>query len=336
MVGITGFDFTLIKSKFIVNLDSEVENHLFVGSAGYIYSSIKFQKKQTVVIAKEGDVIMDILLCGMMGGHSGLDIHKGCTNAIIAMAAIMQALNNLPINLVNLKGGDKVNQIPNEAKVSILLPGILVDEVTALLKNNTAKIAEMYFDDIVLHQDISSVDMDASVSIIENAQELFLLLLSLPNGVLGMEPLRADLVRTSCNLGVIKADYEAFCVEALLRSSSMGDMEVYQSRINALAGHFGASVKVVNQSISWQPKFDTQLLKTCRAVALNVFGVEPEIVSIHAGLECAAFDVALPSAQKISFGPLIKGAHTIRECVDLQSVERFWQFLTKLLLAVKY
>ena len=156
-------------------------------------------------------------------------------------------------------------------------------------------------------------------------------ILALPDGILSMEPLDNNLLRSSNNVGVIKTDTSSIKIDCLLRSSSTAQMEYIQKMIESAFYLAYAGTNILMNFPPWVPKFDSKLLTLVKQMSLEVFGVEAKVESIHAGLECSKIDSALPRAEKLSFGPQMGLVHTSSEWVSIPSVAKFWQLLLLIL-----
>ncbi len=333
MKGAEAFDFSELESKFIINLDSEEENSVFVGCAGGIQVQGEFSEvMERLSRSSAHDSKMAISLTGLIGGHSGLKIKEGNANAIKVMAQLLEAVNVFNFDIVSFNGGEAVNQIPVKSEAIVVLLNEDREEIMAAMKEKLAFIATD-FPKEKLQLDFSVLPFVADDYVVgEDFRDLLLaVILALPDGVLSMEPLNKEFVRTFNNVSVIKSDNSSVKIDCLLRSSSMAQMEYVQKMIDSAFYLADADVEILMNFPSWKPKFDSKLLALTKQMSLEVFGAEPKVESVHAGLECSMIDLALPEAEKISFGPQLGDVHTVSEWASISSVAKFWKLLLLIL-----
>lgn len=325
----------LIDSKIIINLDSEEEGEIFVGCAGG--GRVNGMIAVPFVAPRIGMEKYALVVKGLAGGHSGLEINLGRANAIKLLARVVDVLRDLGAQVISLKGGNKMNAIPREAEAVLLLSPDRV-EAWMFAFEGIAKVIREEFAvaDPGIMITLERVGAATDEQVIEDStlEAIVDMLMVLPHGVIRMDPNNDKLVETSNNVGILATEGGNLVVTCMFRSSVESQMDMLQETIKGMAEKAGGTVEVLNRYAAWEPRFDAPLLVTAKEVYLNLYGVEPAVKTIHAGLECALFYRMFPGAEIISFGPTMAGVHTPDEKVDVASVWKFWSYLTALLQAV--
>jgi dipeptidase D len=269
-----------------------------------------------------------------MGGHSGLNIHEGRGNALKLLNRFLWvALPQVSGRLASFEGGNKHNAIPREAEAIVFLPNEKLDD----LKKMAAE------QDIFYKEEYKMVDAKVELTIEESGfdvpdtmftshlhNRLLNLLYSLPHGVLAMSHAIQGLVETSTNLAVVSKKTGQISILTSQRSSVGSELTELHDMVRACGFQAGAEVKGEGGYPAWQPNPGSKLLKRAKNVHKNLFGKEPEVKAIHAGLECGIIGDKFPGMDMISFGPTILGAHSPDERVQVSTVEKFWQFVEAL------
>ncbi len=337
MYGAKAFDYSLLKSTQMINLDSEHWGSVFIGCAGGLTISGGF-KPQFVDAPEDAYTQMAVSVKGLKGGHSGLDIARGRANAVQLIGYIVNKLCVGPhVHLVSITGGDKMNQIPVSAEAVLLVPVAYMQDVEDVFTQVVNMLSVNFPDETEAEYDFmlaTGLQYPDKVMSEDSKNKLTLLLCTLPSGVQFLEQ-NTKYVRSSCNLASIKysTEHEAYITELLYRSSSMKDIEQAEVNISYLLTN-GAGSPMVNTSnfSPWAPNYGSELLAVAKATYESMFNEPLDVAVIHAGLECA--EVYLLSGKRIdiiSFGPTIVGAHGITERVDLSTIEKCWEFLLTLI-----
>jgi len=331
MTGAFGLKPGIFKGDILLNLDSEDEGELYIGCAGGTNANIKFTYKETPVPA--GMIAFKVSVTGLKGGHSGVDIHLGRGNSNkILNRFLWNAARNLGLRLAAIDGGSLRNAIPRESFAVVAIPEGKKDEFMKSL----AKEQEM------VRKELSAVEPDLKMEAVaaempktlidENIQtHLFNAVYGCPNGVMRMSNEMSGLVETSTNLAIIKAEKGEITIMCLLRSSvdsAKTDLEQMMRSVFELAG---ATVVFDGQYPGWKPNPASPILKTMQEIYQNKWGKIPEIRAIHAGLECGLLGGVYPNWDMISFGPTIRYPHSPDEKVNIETVEKFWDYLVETL-----
>ena len=333
--GLTGanlLDTRLLSGRTLINLDSEEDGTFIIGCAGGRSTHVSLSVSAEDVPGETAPVLVKVT--GLLGGHSGTDIHRSRGNAIKLLVRFLKdILTEAPYRLVSLSGGSKHNVIPREAEAVILVnPGDVES-----LRQSAARCAEEFsaelrgIDDgvkILLHEGGASEQRAISTS---DAARLLDLVHALPHGVMAANASEGSPAATSTNLAVLSpADlrYDIITSQRSIFTSSMLDVS---EMIASIARMAGASAEKLHDYLAWRPDPDSGILKTSRQVYMELFGEEPRAEVIHAGLECAVFAEKMPGLDMISFGPTIEQAHSPSERVLIPTMEKMWALLTTLL-----
>lgn len=332
MVGATGLKPGVLKGDILLNCDSEKQGELFVGCAGGIDMNISFQFKEDTFIP-EGDVAVKLTLAGLKGGHSGVDIHLGRANANKLMFRFLkEAVCDYGARLSSVEGGNLRNAIPREAEAVITIPGDNVEALWELVSD----YQEMYQTEFKGIEDgirftASMTDLPATL-IPEEIQDDFINAIEgCQNGVISMLHDFPGTVETSSNLAIVKTSNELIEIQILVRSSSETRKEAICSSLESVFAMAGAKVEATNGYNGWNPNIDSPILGVMKQSYKDLFGVEPDVKVMHAGLECGILQGAYPTMDMISIGPDLIHPHSPDEAVRIASVEDTWHFIVRTL-----
>jgi len=328
LTGATKLQEGFLTGRILLNLDSEDEGEFTIGCAGGADTLISLGLSREDAL--EGQ-LYKIMLSGLRGGHSGVDINQGRGNAIKLLSRILwQVMRNIPFKLVGFEGGNLRNAIPREAWAHVLLDPVQKDAFIVQAQDAFDKIKAEYK---AIETDpalaINTGDESARPPLTKQSQKsLINLLLTLPHGVLAMHPEIDGLVETSNNLAVMRTHDDKAEIICSTRSSVASALEATRNTLNALGEIVEAEVKLEEGYPGWTPNLESPILKTLTEVYRRTFSADPEVAAIHAGLECGIIGEKFPGMDMISFGPTIKHPHSPDERVHIGSVEKFWTFLT--------
>jgi dipeptidase D len=329
--GASALDASLLTGTILVNLDSEEDGKLTVGSASSTDTSLQVEKQREPCDA--GAVTLGVSVSGDLGGHSGIDIARSHANAIKVLGrALRQTYAVTPFRLVSLEGGGSWNAIPREAVAICSVP--LQSEAVfrdALAAANAAIRDTFRTTDPGVVVTISSTDQRAEAWTDEGTRTLLDLLAVVPSGPLAMSPDFPGLVETSTSVGEALSDGNRFVLHNLSRSSNASAVPDVIATLDASAQLGGGHLEVGQADPGWRPNLDSTLLATTQRVYERLFGNPPTVTAVHAWLETAVIGVKVPGLDMISFGPQIEAPHSPDERVNIPTVERFWQLLTAVL-----
>ena len=286
---------------------------------------------------QNGSVCFEVKISGLAGGHSGVEIHKQHTNAIRLLASLLShASGAADFRLVSLSGGGKENAIPKEAKAVVSVRSC--DATT--FEQSIKESADVWMQEISATEPHAKIELEktdiAADKVLDSkstANVIYALWLS-PDGVYKMSQEIKGMVQTSLNLGTAYLDTDKLVYKYLIRSNTAAGKKLLLERVTTFAKHLSGKVVTMSDYPAWEYKSDSQLRRICVESFTNVYGHEPEVTSIHAGLECGILAGKMPGVDMISFGPTLESVHTPDECMNVASVERTWEYLLEILKSI--
>ena len=332
MTGAKGLKGGLMEAKYLLNLDTEDDRELCIGCAGGVDVVAKGDYSCAVVPGTY--VAATLLLGGLSGGHSGMDIHLGRGNANQLMnRVLLKAVVECGALLLDLDGGGLRNAIPRESKAGIVLP-----------KENQERLKRIVEElELTLQQEYASTDPSLSLSVssgeghsglaasAETSLAFLRALYSLPNGIYRLSPEVEGLVQTSGNLARVLMRDGHFEVACLVRGSVDSEKMDMADAITCALQQIGAQVQQTGEYPGWAPKPESEVVQVMSKIYNELFGQAPHVMACHAGLECGILGKNYPQMEMISFGPNIRGAHSPDERVQVSSVQKTWKLLTETL-----
>ncbi len=330
MTGAFGLKKGALEGSILINLDSETEGELYVGCAGGLDGVITMNyDKASVPAGMKG---YQIVITGLNGGHSGMDIILGRANANKLMTRLLSKAEECGVRVASFVGGNLRNAIPREAVAVVAVPEKNEKAFTEFICH-FAEIAKNEFSATEPNMSIEAKECALPVEVMpEDIQHRLLdMVFALPNGVLRMSDSMPGLVETSNNLAIVKAENGHIEISSLMRSSVDSAKEAVGQRMTAIARLAGAEISLEGAYPGWKPNMESPILQTAKKVYKDEFKKEPAFMAIHAGLECALFSVNYPNWDMISFGPTIMHPHSPDERVNIESVGKFWDFIVALL-----
>lgn len=341
--GMTGADFLksgILKGDLLVNCDSETEGELCVGCAGGLdtYATASYTKKKP---AKDF-LCYSLIVKGLRGGHSGMDIKLYRANSNILSARILlPLLTKADVRLLDMEGGTLRNAIPRETESTVYIPASKLAKVKKMVKQAAAEIKAEF---AIADPDIEVIftpyecpeghkcSASECMYVEEEAAIRFMrAILACPNGVERMSDSLPGLTETSNNLAQVKIEGGKFTATTLMRSSLDCAKMALSRRIESAFALAGCKVKFEGGYSGWSPNMDSIILKVMRETYLKLYGKEAEIVATHGGLECGILGSKYPNWDMVSCGPTIMYPHSPDEKLFIPSVERTWNFLKAVL-----
>ena len=332
LTGATDLDASLLKGKVLLNLDSEEDGVIFVGCAGGATTEVEFDLHRAA--APAGHVALKLQVSGLKGGHSGLNIIDNRANSIKVLTRIVTRwLDKSPVFIDSMEGGNKHNAIPREASAVVYVPEAFVADATAIAEAEKAAIITEYLTiDGGLAVAVSKADGSGKPASIDATRRLAAMLIALPDGVSSMSRDIAGLVETSSNLAIIATNGDKVDITTSSRSSVASALRGVLDEGKSVVALAGGRYTEVGAYPAWQPNMASPLLKTCKSVFQRLYGKEPKVTAIHAGLECGIIGEKIgEGADMISFGPQLEGVHAPGEKVQISTVSRFWDFYKEVL-----
>lgn len=326
MLGAQAIDLSMLKGHKMLNIDSDVEGHFLTSCAGGVTVEVRIP----VSYINQKGLIVNAVVTGLEGGHSGSEIDKEHANAVIIMGRLLKYLSDrMEIGIAEMAGGLKDNAIPRECAAKLLIPAEKVKACKTYAAELETTLKKEFF------------ASDSGIRIVlepKNVQELPILsyssmtkvifyLRNVPNGVQHMSRVMPGLVETSLNAGIMKLEEEQFTVHTSLRSSVSSRKEDLKDKIEMLAEFLGGEIEASGDYPAWEYKADSSLRDTISDVYQELFGENPVFEAIHAGLECGILSGKIADLDCVSFGPNNYDIHTPKERLSISSTERVWKLL---------
>lgn len=330
MEGAAAIDLSMLQGRKLLNLDSEEEGQIMVSCAGGCRVDCRLPVIRTTATGR----LCTISVSGLTGGHSGVEIHRNRANSCRVLNwTLVELGRQLSFGLVSLEGGNKDNAIPREASAQIVLPGRLVPALSAALERCRRSLAEQYAGtDPELTLDLTYQGQGSYEALtVECAQKALLLIQYLPNGVQAMSQDIPGLVETSLNLGVVRMSEQELTLRFSVRSSVLAAKDALKDQLAQAISAVGGAVSFTGDYPPWEYRKDSPLRDDLCQVYHQRTGQDPQLVAIHAGLECGLLSEKLPGMDAVSIGPNMKDIHTTQERLEIASVQRTWEYLLQVL-----
>lgn len=327
MDGAAGIDLSELKGRTLLNIDSEEEGIFTVSCAGGAKATIHLPVQRRAVYGP----CVRLTVEGLQGGHSGVEIHKNRANANKVMGEFLGRVQKLmPLCITKLSGGAKDNAIPRSCQVTLVALGMYIERINDVADALQKEIREQYDepDAIIRGDDVDALGGNALTT--ECSARVIALLNAAPNGVQAWSKDIEGLVQTSLNLGVAALDEELRLTFAV-RSSVNQEKQELLARLEELAKFYDGSYTQTGEYPAWEYKKDSKLRDTMVRVYKEMFGKDPQVVAIHAGLECGMLSEKLPGLDCVSIGPEMHDIHTSREKLGIASTKRTWEFIKQVL-----
>jgi dipeptidase D len=330
MTGAMGLEGGLLEGEILLNLDTEDDDEITIGCAGGI--DITARGSYTPEAAPGNHRAFRIVIKGLTGGHSGMDIHRGRGNANKLVNRVLLDAAELGLRVASIDSGGLRNAIPREGSAVVLVAHDRVDEFNAYVEKQTAVLkAEYATTDPGLELLLEEAKLPETVLPSDLQAGLLRAVAACPCGIYRMSPDIADLVQTSNSLArVLAADgrYEIMC---LGRGSVDSEKIDLAHAIRAAFELMGAGVELSGEYPGWAPRPDAPIVRLMSELYEEMFGEKAPVLACHAGLECGILGKNYPDIQMISFGPNIRGAHSPDEKVQVSSVQKYWGYLLETL-----
>ena len=334
----------VLKGDILINLDSETEGELFIGCAGGLDATAR-AKYEPVDEPKEGYECYELAVKGFQGGHSGMDIILCRANANkVAARVLLPLLRDAGVKLVDLEGGTLRNAIPREAFATVYVPSDKVAAANEMVSKVAAEVkaeyaatdpnAEFIFKPYECKEGECCCSEDCKYVPDEAALRFMRTVLACPDGVDRMSDAMPGLVETSNNMAIVRVEKGEFVVKSLLRSSVDTAKEYLAEKIESVFKLAGAEVEFDGGYSGWAPNNASPILHTMVEAYRELFGKDPKVTAIHAGLECGILSGAYPHWDMVSIGPTLLSPHSPDERAHIPSVQKVWDFLQKVLVNI--
>jgi len=343
MEGATGIDLSMLKGKLLLNMDSEEEGILTTSCAGgaRVKCELPIEYENLKLNEMNSKIQAEIQVFGLIGGHSGVEIDKnrGNANFILGEALLLLRENKVDFSIFEIGGGVADNAIPSSAKAQILIQEGMLKEIKNLIQEQE-KILKNQFQKsdpglMITCEKISCDEAGENEEILcmdkKSADSILNLFQNLPNGIQAMSQDIKGLVETSLNLGILIQKHKKISFDFSVRSSVEESKVSLIKRLSAVTRQSGGDVNVTGDYPSWEYRKDSLLRKKMMDIYREMFGQEPEVQAIHAGLECGILASKIKGLDAVSFGPDMKDIHTPKERLSMSSTKRMWDYTVKIL-----
>ncbi|MDR0983209.1 MAG: aminoacyl-histidine dipeptidase [Culturomica sp.] len=322
--------------RLLLNLDSEDEGEIFIGCAGGIDTLINQRVERNTTVPVDTFVVR-IVVSDLQGGHSGDDINKGRGNAIKILNRFLWQMNKkYGLRLVEFNGGNLRNAIAREASAVVIFDNSYKENVRADFNVYSAEMEEVWnFTEPNLKLEIESTELVAGVKplTVVSTTKLLEAIYACPHGVVAMSMRMPGMVETSTNLASVRMN--ANNMDVVITTSQRSDLSSEKmnvaSTVECVFKLAGAEVQHSDGYPGWVPNPNSKILKIAVESYKTLFGKEPIVRSIHAGLECGLFSEKFSGIDMISFGPTLRGVHSPNEKVNIKTVEMWWKHLLDIL-----
>ncbi len=315
-----------LTGEILLNLDTEEDDEIDIGCAGGVDVTAT-QNYNTV--ATQGEIVK-IVIKGLQGGHSGMDIIKGFGNANVILGRLLfKGLQN-NIQLISIDGGGLRNAIPREAQAIFAIQN--ADQYLSLADHLKSEILEEF---ATIEKDLHiSIEKSESTELgisTENSAAIIRALKAAHNGVYRMSPDVADLVEASNNVARVELKEGGLKILNLTRSSVESSKDDVAEQLKATFELAGLNVEFSGSYPGWKPLPGSEIVQILEKIYIDKFGDKPHVVACHAGLECGIIGANYPKMEMVSFGPTIRGAHSPEERASISSTQKFWSYLKDIL-----
>ncbi len=327
MLGAVALDGRMLQGRLLLNLDSEEEGVFTVSCAG----GVTLESRLEFPVSEAAGFCHRLTVSGLLGGHSGTEIHKGRANANRLLVRTMSAIHRAsPVSLVSLSGGQKDNAIPREATALFFTDVPLTDAHFAGIRQKLETAFAQK--DPGLQLTLTRLNQDSAVAMNPADSGCLLQLLEgLPDGVQAMSQQIPGLPQTSLNLGILRLTQGVCSITHSVRSSVTAEKEALTRKLCTAIVSAGGRVQMRGEYPAWEYRSASPLRQLAERIWQEQTGRAPKIEAIHAGLECGIFAGKLPGLDAISFGPDMQDVHTTDERLSITSVGRIWDFLCAIL-----
>lgn len=348
MEGATGIDLSVCRANRMLNLDSEDEGEFVVACAGGMRVHADMEAGEKLQLT-ENELLYCIEVGGLAGGHSGTEIIRHSANACKVIGSVLHGLwaMDCPFMMMDLEGGTKDNAIPIYAKALIAVSKERKDQIKANIDKLHEDFRKQYGatdpDGYVKCSEVGPADRNDMQSCLQNTKKEILLfskertrqiidfLCEVPNGVQSMCTEMPELPQTSLNLGIMKGEANGIHFDFSLRSSVSAEKKELCDKVCEIIDKYEGTYELGGDYPAWEYKADSALREHLVRVYEKQYGKLPEVLSIHAGLECGILASKKPGLDCVSVGPDILDIHTTRERLSISSVQRVWKFLVEAL-----
>lgn len=331
MKGAINIDPSYLEGDYLINLDSEDFGEFFVGCAGSINANITYVPELVKVVDCEP---ITITLSGLVGGHSGADIHLNRGNAIDILCGILAEVSDSnDFFIQKFHGGEIRNSIPSSAYVELAVPRNTLNDIKLSISAALIRYQELYADtDPDLHLVLGTCPLLETALSYTSSQNLISFLRALPNGALRMSRDFPNVVETSCNLSTVRTTKQGIDISLLPRSLKDHGLDDVIDRIDSICSLLdNVEVGFTHRNYGWSSPAHNRIIDLMTSIFKEKCGIDPVVTCIHAGLECGYFAKANPKLQMLSLGPTVISPHSPEECVSIEHTKVTYEVLREAL-----
>ena len=323
----------MLKHKRLINLDSEDEGQMFVGCAGGIDTLAKMHYQGEGLEAKGERIAIRLSVTGLMGGHSGDDINKGRANANQILVWFLARLwPQTEVQLASIQGGNLRNAIAREAEAVIAIPMAFKEQIRIEWNHFVAQMEGVFGEvEKEMRLELETCDMPQTFIPTDKAYRLIMALCECPHGMIAMSKEMPGLVETSTNLASIKMRDGYIEINTSQRSSIESSKHHLKWAVEQALAMACDEVTHGDGYPGWAPNPKSELLEVVKKSYVDLFKADPQVLAIHAGLECGLFLEKYPYLDMVSFGPQMVGVHSPQERLSIPSTERCYKWLRQTL-----
>lgn len=333
MLGARALDVDNLHTNRLINIDSEVEGVLTVSCAGGVRAvcNIPFTMETATGTAYV------ITIAGLRGGHSGTEINKGRVNANKLAGRMLNYISQeIDFKICSINGGKKYNAIPKEAVATVCVDSNDNQEfINATKKFITMIKNEKIVNEPDLHITVEPCKLPEKSMNHHSTQMVLFTLLQIPDGVQTMSPDIANMVQTSLNMGIVETKSDHIAMSFFLRSNAAAGKQAIVQKLKSFIEYLNGNIEFMSDYPAWEYRADSKLRDIMVKAYIELYGEEPVVTAIHAGLECGILAGKINNMDAVSFGPNIYHAHTPEEKMEIASVERCWEYLKAVLKKLK-
>ncbi len=332
LLGAGSIDVSQLKGRTMINIDSEDEGIFTVSCAGGNTSDCRLP----IHTSNYEGIAYTLEITGCKGGHSGVEIDKGRANPNVLMGRLLQEIQRgASLQIVSVDGGLKDNAIPVQSKA------VIVCEQELVVKASVEQMQKVFANEYATADPEITITLtkeeNARVKVTDpvSTDRMICMLTCMPNGIQSMSMDIKGLVKTSLNIGIVETHEDCFRMSFCVRSSVDSEREMLNRRIETLMTQLGGTMAIEGDYPGWEYKKDSSLRELMIDVFKDQYGTEPKVEAIHAGLECGMFAGKIPGLDCVSIGPDLNQIHTVRESMNIPSVQRVYAFVLEVLKRMK-
>ena len=333
MKGAIAFDADKLSGRYLINLDHEIEGELLTCCAG----GKRVKCAVPVEYEEASGIGYDIIICGLCGGHSGMEIDKGRGNANLLLGRVLHNITKeMPFHLKYIGGGLTDSAIPREAKAEIIVDAENIDTLERIVEKYSHIICDEFEgieENMMIYAENKGEDSGKCLTP-ESKRRVGFLLNTVPDGIIKMSRKNDGLVRTSLNSGIMKLSESEFTLIINMRSLAESEKDALADKIGYLTQTIGGKYVEEYDYPAWEYTPDSKLRDIAFECFQRRFGKNPKLRGFHAGLECGVFFKKIPDVDIISFGPDIANIHTPKERLSISSAQRMYEYLKDILKSI--